>query len=75
MLIEKTESVLKWMRLTVFHLLFSSESKQEGFKINLIKYLPQLIELKHFEGDILKMVETVEFRNVKYQFQERLKQT
>ena len=80
--IEKVESVIKRMRWRAFFFLKGDETQTEdhpdsganehfGFKSR--KCPPRVEELEAFEEDLLKMIESVQFRRVSDDFQERLR--
>ena len=73
-LIDKTESVIKRMRWKAYFYLHpekkSDQNENFGFKSR--KTPPQVEEMTGFEDDLLRVVENVQFKNVKCHFQSRL---
>ena len=73
-LIEKAESVLKRMRWKA-HFFLKGEKSQENtrnFGLSSNKTPPTVLELKPFEEDVIKLLETIKFRDTKGYFQDTL---
>ena len=73
-LIEKAESVLKRMRWKA-HFFLKGEKSQENtrnFGLSSNKTPPTVLELKPFEEDVIKLLETIKFRDTKDYFQDTL---
>ena len=73
-LIEKAESVLKRMRWKA-HFFIKGEKSQEStrnFGLSSKKTPPTVLELKPFEEDVIKLLETIKFRDKKDYFQDTL---
>ena len=73
-LIEKAESVLKRMRWKA-HFFLKGEKSQENtrnFGLSSNKTPPTVLELKPFEEDVIKLLETIKFRDKKDYFQDTL---
>ena len=73
-LIEKAESVLKRMRWKA-HFFLKGEKSQENtrnFGLSSNKTPPTVLELKPFEEDVIKLLETIKFRDTKDYFQDSL---
>ena len=75
-LIEKVTSVIQRMRWRAFHFLKGadgSESATNYYGLKSRKCPPHVEELKAFEDDLQKLVESVSFRKTHDKFQETLK--
>lgn len=78
-LIEKVESLIRRMRWRAFFFLKSGNddgyrtSSKETYGFKSRKCPPQSEELEAFEEDLLKMVETIQFRKTTNEFQQRLR--
>lgn len=84
-LIEKVEQVIKRMRWRALFFLQreddkddndddgGAEEREEKFGFKTRKCPPKIEELQEFEEDLLKMIETIQFRNTRDEFQEKLK--
>ena len=73
-MIEKAESVLKRMRWKT-HFFLKGEKNQENtrnFGLSFKKTPPAVLELKPFEADVMKLLETIKFRDTKNYFQDTL---
>ena len=74
-LIEKVESVLKRMRWKAHFYLKGEKNatgKNNSFGLPSNKSPPTVLEIKPFEHDVLKLVESIQFRHIKDEFQETL---
>ena len=84
-LIEKIESVIKRMRWKTFLFLRDnsdtnktinnniSENEKETFRFKSKQYPAQINELQSFEKDLLDMIKSIQFRNMKDDFQTTMK--
>ena len=73
-LIQKVESVLKRMRWKAHFYLKGEKNptKNNSFGLPSSKSPPTVSEIKSFELDVLKLVENIQFRHIKDQFQQTL---
>ena len=73
-LIQKVESVLKRMRWKAHFYLKGEKkpTKNNSFGLPSSKSPPTVSEIKSFELDVLKLVENIQFRHIKDQFQQTL---
>ena len=73
-LIEKTESVIKRMRWKAFFFLNPDKKSEqlETFGFNSRRTPPQIREMIKFEDDFLRVIENLQFRDVKCPFQAKL---
>ena len=74
-LLEKVESVVKRMQWKALFFLNPKSDQQQSNKLNLKsrKCPPPIEELKPFEDDMFQIVENVKFKQVRNQFQEKLR--
>ena len=84
-LIEKIESVIKCMRWKTFFFLRDNsdinktnsndinESGKETFSFKSKQHSAQINELQSFEKDLLDIIKAIQFRNVKDDFQTKMK--
>ena len=74
-LIEQTESVIKRMRWKAFFYLNPDKTPKEKntYELKSRNTPPQVEEMTKFEEDLLKVIEKIEFRNVKCQFLSKLR--
>ena len=75
-LIDKIESVIKWMRWKAFFFLKdnnSNESASETFGFKSKRHPAQITEMQCFEKDLLDMIKSSKFRNVQDHFQTKMK--
>ena len=73
-LISKIEEVVKRMRLKVLEFRGKrNDNNKETFGIKSIKCPPTVSELSDFESELTLMVNNMEFRNIKNDFQRKLK--
>ena len=76
-LTEMTESVIKRMRWKAFFYLRGEEANlqptEEKYGFKARKCPPQVEEMRAFEEDMAKMIETISFRKVSNTFQDKLK--
>ena len=75
-LLPKVESVIRRMRWKAFFHLNPSENhnRKNTYNIPSRKNPPQVILLKPFEDDLLRMVESIQYRKVSSSFQSTLRQ-
>ena len=75
MLTSKVEKVLKRMRWKVleFHGKLDNDSQKETYGFNSLKCPPAIIELADFENYMMLMVKSVQFRQIRNTFQNKLK--
>ena len=76
-LLVKVESFIQRMRWKAFFFLKPNPAKDRQtnrFNLKSRRSPPQVGELKHFEDDLLKMVENLKFRPAHNDFQSKLKQ-
>ena len=75
MLISSAEKVIQAVRWRTANYLNppKSKNKKENFGFRSTKPDPAVPELKAFEDDVLKLVESVKFNNKTNDFQEKLK--
>ena len=73
-LIEKTENVIKRMRWKAFFYLHPEAKpvQKENYGFNSRATPPQINEMSKFEDDLLRLIENIEFRNNRCQFQYKL---
>ena len=76
-LIEMAESVLKWMRWSAFFFLRNEDEEDEcgdgmHYGFDSRRCPPQIDELNSFEDDMAKLIESVEFRRPRDNFQNTL---
>ena len=73
-LIRKVESVIKRMRWKAHFFLHGNNNATGCYKfgLNSRKCPPQIVEMREFEDDLLRMIENIKFRNVNDQFQASL---
>ena len=74
-LLEKVESVVKRMQWKALFFLNPKPDQQQSNKFNLKSRNcpPPIEELKPFEDDMFQIVENVKFKQVRNQFQEKLR--
>ena len=74
-LIEKTESVIKRMRWRAFFFLNPDKRSKEieTYGFNSRKTPPQLEQMTQFEDSLLQMIDNIQFRDNKCQFQSNLR--
>lgn len=74
-LLEKVESVIKRMRWKALFFLNQKPDQQQSNKFNLKWRIcpPPIEELKPFEDDMFQIVENVKFKQVRNEFQEKLR--
>ena len=75
MLISSAEKVIQAVKWRTVNYLNppKSKNKKESFRFRSTKPAPAVPELKAFEDDVLKLVESVKFNNKTNEFQKKLK--
>ena len=72
-LIEKTEQFLCRMRWKAFHFLNPEQSTaKETFGFKTKNSLPAIEEMKNFEEGMINIIQNIEFKDIKCQFQNSL---
>ena len=77
-LIAKLESFVKRMRWRAYHFINGKceedRDDREKYGFNSTKSPPQVQELKHFEEDLIKLVDGFKFRRLTDPFQDKLRE-
>ena len=74
-LMSKVERVIKRMRWKVLEFQGNlDDNKKNTYGFKSLKCPPPVNEMKNFENELLLMVKNIEFKNVKNEFQEKLKE-